>query len=261
VIDGIARAKPWRRRASDLQADTLGRLQTFAFAWFLVPLLFFSFSGSKLPGYILPVLPALALLVGCRLSQLTSKSETSKWAIRMTAGLCLLFALATPLYAWRSGQPSMLFALMIAVLLGVAGIVMLVCSKVTSVLSLAGATLALVVAVLNCWAPKLGEQETAKRLLQLADQRGHSETAIYGLLRDDRSPEFYASGRVVYGQDHEPIMYEGTAPVVAESIARKQALLVLVPLKDVAYFTAQQSVQVDVIGDNGRVAIVAVRAR
>ena len=53
-----------------LEADMVSRLQVFAFAWFLVPLLFFSFSGSKLPGYILPVLPAFALLVGYRLSQL-----------------------------------------------------------------------------------------------------------------------------------------------------------------------------------------------
>ena len=33
-------------------------LLTFSFAWLLVPLVFFSFSGSKLPGYILPAVPA-----------------------------------------------------------------------------------------------------------------------------------------------------------------------------------------------------------
>ena len=72
---------------------------------------------------------------------------------------------------------------------------------------------------------------------------------------------FMPAGRVVYGPDHEPIMYEGTGPVIAESLKRKQALLVFVPLKDVGYFTALQSAQTEVIGDNGRVAIVAVTAR
>jgi 4-amino-4-deoxy-L-arabinose transferase-like glycosyltransferase len=34
----------------------------FAIAWIAVPLVFFSFSGSKLPGYILPAVPATILL-------------------------------------------------------------------------------------------------------------------------------------------------------------------------------------------------------
>jgi 4-amino-4-deoxy-L-arabinose transferase-like glycosyltransferase len=37
-------------------------LGTFAFAWLVVPLVFFSFSGSKLAGYILPALPAALIL-------------------------------------------------------------------------------------------------------------------------------------------------------------------------------------------------------
>ncbi|MBN2370984.1 MAG: glycosyltransferase family 39 protein [Vicinamibacteria bacterium] len=38
-------------------------------AWFLVPLVFFSMAGSKLPGYILPCLPPLALMIGRFLSE------------------------------------------------------------------------------------------------------------------------------------------------------------------------------------------------
>jgi hypothetical protein len=34
-------------------------------SWVLVPVVFFSFSGSKLPGYVLPIFPALALLASC----------------------------------------------------------------------------------------------------------------------------------------------------------------------------------------------------
>ena len=37
-------------------------LRVFAFAWLFVPLVFFSLSGSKLPGYILPSLPAALIL-------------------------------------------------------------------------------------------------------------------------------------------------------------------------------------------------------
>lgn len=263
LIDGIGKASRWRWRANNTRGEAVDKLLVLAFAWFLVPLLFFSFSTSKLPGYILPVLPAIALIVGERLTRLSSNSENGKWAIRVTAALSLLLAVAAPLYAWRSGRPSIQCALIIAVLLGVAGSfgLLSVRRRVASVLLIAGATLGVVVVALHCWAPKPVERQTAKYLLQLADARGYSQTVIYGLQRDDRTPEFYAAGRVAYDSDGEPIMYEGPAPVISESRKRKEALLVFVPLKDVSQLTGLESAHTDVIGNNGRVAMVAVTAR
>lgn len=49
----------WRWRMIIAPVD---RLRLFAFAWLIVPVVFFSLSGSKLPGYILPSLPAAVLL-------------------------------------------------------------------------------------------------------------------------------------------------------------------------------------------------------
>ncbi len=46
----------------------------FAFAWMLVPLVFFSFSGSKLPGYILPSLPPALVLTTLYLSSFIRKT-------------------------------------------------------------------------------------------------------------------------------------------------------------------------------------------
>lgn len=50
---------------SDRQTETRRQdpLNVFLVIWLLVPTLFFSFSQSKLPGYILPALPAGALLI------------------------------------------------------------------------------------------------------------------------------------------------------------------------------------------------------
>lgn len=267
VIDGIVKAKPWRRRANDRPADPpadpVAKLLTFAFAWFLVPLLFFSFSSSKLPGYILPVLPAMALIAGQRLTQLRAGGENRNWAIRITAAASLMIAVGVPLYAWRSGLPSIPWTFMIAILLGVTGSLALFSDRYrdASVLLLAGATIGVAVIVMHGWAPQTLGRETAKHLLKLADQRSYSNTAIYGLQRDDRSPEFYAGNRVVYGPDHEAILYDGTASVIAESLSRKEPLLVFVPLPDVGYFTSLKLAETDVIGDNGRVALVAVKAR
>lgn len=48
-------------------------LRLFAIAWIAVPLLFFSFSGSKLPGYILPAVPPAIILTALFVTQMTEK--------------------------------------------------------------------------------------------------------------------------------------------------------------------------------------------
>ena len=55
IIDGSGH-KP--EMALERQTTRLTDYVSFALVWILLPLIFFSFSSSKLPGYILPVLPA-----------------------------------------------------------------------------------------------------------------------------------------------------------------------------------------------------------
>ncbi len=50
-------------------------LLTFSAVWVIVPLLFFSFSGSKLPGYILPAVPGVILLTSIYVFDLVRKSN------------------------------------------------------------------------------------------------------------------------------------------------------------------------------------------
>jgi 4-amino-4-deoxy-L-arabinose transferase-like glycosyltransferase len=49
-------------------------IEAFAAAWLIVPLVFFSFSGSKLPGYILPAVPGAVLLTSKCVFDLARKS-------------------------------------------------------------------------------------------------------------------------------------------------------------------------------------------
>jgi len=62
----------------------------FAF-WVLLPLLFFSFSRSKLPGYVLPTLPALAALVARNLTLGIQRSlAAARWAAIFVAMLLMV---------------------------------------------------------------------------------------------------------------------------------------------------------------------------
>ncbi|MDQ3801820.1 MAG: glycosyltransferase family 39 protein [Acidobacteriota bacterium] len=65
-------------------------LNTFAFAWLLVPVVFFSLSGSKLPGYVLPVLPAALILTADYVARFVRKSK--RRAIVLQVAAFLMFA-------------------------------------------------------------------------------------------------------------------------------------------------------------------------
>lgn len=59
--------------------ESLSPIVIFGFAWLLVPLVFFSLSGSKLPGYILPAVPGAILLTALYFFGLAEKKV--EWRI------------------------------------------------------------------------------------------------------------------------------------------------------------------------------------
>lgn len=59
----MARLQVWRRQVWQ-QQPRANQLGLFAFHWFSVVFLFFSVSATKLPSYVLPLMPAAAILVG-----------------------------------------------------------------------------------------------------------------------------------------------------------------------------------------------------
>jgi 4-amino-4-deoxy-L-arabinose transferase-like glycosyltransferase len=77
---------------SDASADSNGfDWQRYAIVWSAFIFVFFSLSGSKLPSYILPIFPPLALLIGRRLVDLSDR--TLIWLtlpLVVTTAACLL---------------------------------------------------------------------------------------------------------------------------------------------------------------------------
>jgi 4-amino-4-deoxy-L-arabinose transferase-like glycosyltransferase len=92
------------RKTVSPEPDLEWQFSLFACCWFFVPVVFFSISQSKLPGYILPSIPAGALLLALYLRQQLAEEEN------VAKGLAVLHALlaAAPIV------PSLLIAYIIA---------------------------------------------------------------------------------------------------------------------------------------------------
>ena len=61
----------------------------FLVLWALFPILFFSFSGSKLPGYILPSIPPLTILAADYLNRIRRRG-LSNWLLWSHAAMCAI---------------------------------------------------------------------------------------------------------------------------------------------------------------------------
>ncbi len=94
LIDGVdvsiaewaARRKPLRYLGHSRAGDAFPE---FLVLWAIFPILFFSFSGSKLPGYILPSLPPLTILTGDYLNRIR-KQGISSWLLWSHAAACAI---------------------------------------------------------------------------------------------------------------------------------------------------------------------------
>ncbi|MGA8762375.1 MAG: glycosyltransferase family 39 protein [Candidatus Sulfotelmatobacter sp.] len=84
----------WEERKSpqqencELDSSSGYGLSCYAWCWLIVPLVFFSLSQSKLPGYILPAIPAGAILLVEYLRQVLAEGEVgpvSKWLVVLHA--------------------------------------------------------------------------------------------------------------------------------------------------------------------------------
>jgi len=90
LVDAI---RDWRYSVTEPQGKE--DLRTFLALWFLLPIVFFSLSQSKLPGYILPSIPAGAILLADFI--LRREEEGDKpglWLVLSHATLCAALMVA-----------------------------------------------------------------------------------------------------------------------------------------------------------------------
>lgn len=93
MFDAVARAAVSREAAREPGRQAGFQPKRFLLTWILFVFVFFSASGSKLPSYILPIFPALALLIGEYLTRIRPKVVAAHIVPILFAGIaCLVLA-------------------------------------------------------------------------------------------------------------------------------------------------------------------------
>ena len=213
----------------------------FLLIWMIVPVLFFSASQSKLPGYILPAVPAAALLVAEYLGE--RRVEGKRLSIPFAAahgilcGLLVLAALsaaaiarnhrlAAGTEAYVAAAIAAVFALGIAaVLLSRAGLRLL--SRVTMF-----AVVVSVAAVIRLAAPVIDATQSARPIADSIQAFSHEPVpvAIYHLKRVqeyglefylNRPAQPYESGNIPAGA-HVLVAAEGTQSQIEQLVSGRR---------------------------------------
>ena len=183
LIDGILTSvAEWRLRYSragkPLPTRPGDAFPEFLVLWSLLPVIFFSFSQSKLPGYILPAIPPITILTGDYLFR-RRKPGLNRWILLGHAALCAATTMTVLLLPWfvaHGGQMPPAHAAAAALLAAIgAGLLILIVTKGFGVARLRAVTCAiLVVLVLFLYGagPVFGIPAIAstKRVIHLLDR-------------------------------------------------------------------------------------------
>ena len=181
------------RRVQSLFKEPGLKLRVFLWMWILIPVVFFSFSGSKLPGYVLPIFPAIALMAGLE----ASEGARSVWRICATTALmvtaAVAFAVAAPRQlaigasaAWSIASLGLLAAFAYTIVASKQserrGIVTLTCG------------VALIV-VTTLWqvSPGLARRDSIRDLAEIALQKARPQERLIFYLDNDQGVNFYAT--------------------------------------------------------------------
>lgn len=127
VVAFVESVRVWWAEGKSQPSDLQLQFRIFACLWLILPVVFFSVSRSKLPGYILPAIPAGAvLLADYLLRQFEQETPVSKWLAVLHAIVACTPIVPAVLISFiiadrklPAGRP-MLIAVAAAVLLAVA---------------------------------------------------------------------------------------------------------------------------------------------
>lgn len=267
----LAGAIPWTfyfvpalRRLRDLRGwlSEPGSPMVLAWLWVLVPLIFFSFSQSKLPGYLLPVFPAAAVILGSEVVRVWR--DEPGWLLRaagwLTVLLLLGLAIALPIYLRRleAGGGALLILELLPVLAAMACIGALAAGLCrVFVVGVATTVATLVLATVIVLLPVLSERLSLKTLsLRAAEALEPGERIAFFSMKEF-APVFYAEGRVVCSKGEGTVLNALSTDRLALQLETEQSLIVFTEAKWLP--TIESDPRFDIVSIGSQRDAVAVR--
>jgi 4-amino-4-deoxy-L-arabinose transferase-like glycosyltransferase len=226
--------------------------QVFLWAWAIGLLLFFSKSHSKLPGYIGPMLPALALLIGPAL--LKASTRTARWLLG--SNLLGVFLIAGFAVALRQRQdediPAHLFveyshwvtSAAVCLLIGTLASWWQVHrqQRLHAIVSLAGAGL-VAISLLLCGHNTMQRYYSAHELAQIARQHLQPASVVYSVGAYQQTFPFYLGrttlmvgyqGELAFGIQQAPARFIPTLPAFVQHWQQAPHAIALITPHDYA---------------------------
>jgi 4-amino-4-deoxy-L-arabinose transferase-like glycosyltransferase len=235
--------------------------------WLIGTVLFFSFSWSKLPGYVLPVFPPLAIIIGYEIAKILEgdRSRIAFLGMALTALLLIAIGIAPPVYARQEG----------IVLAGIAAAVIwvpLVGSIASGAMLLAGkvklfligpiiSVLLLVALLLAVFVPRMEDELSSRSLSQAAAAALRPGERIAFYITKEYGPVFYAEGRVACGLRGEDVLNAYDPADIELALKTEGSLVVFARryLKD--DLLKHERIAAEPLMETERVSVMRVRLR
>ena len=185
--------------------DERGELLLLAWVWAIIPIAFFSISKSKLPAYILPSFPPLAILIGWEVERVW-RGEIDIWGkigLGLTALVSAIIGVAFAVFAVKEGVSITGLGFLGLVLPPLIGIGALVAFALQKREAATGATMALtasmILAAVLLLFSHLSYDLSRKELSVAAFQAlKPGESLVYYQKQKEYAPVFYARGRILF---------------------------------------------------------------
>jgi 4-amino-4-deoxy-L-arabinose transferase-like glycosyltransferase len=253
------------RRIKPRSGEPKDTLLTLAWIWLLAPLIFFSISQSKLPSYILPAFPALAIIVGFEIERFWrgERDRLLAAAAWLTALSVIAFAVALPVYLRQEALLGFnldavfyLAPILLAILTAAA----LVMSRRRAMITGVTATvLSLVIGATIILLPHLDDEIGLKRLsLTVAGELRPGEKMTF-YQNKNYAPVFYAAGRAVTSIERGEGLNSFALEEVIKALESEASLIVITTAANQSLFTDNPLFAAEMIAQQGNHRALRVR--
>ncbi len=255
----LARSKPDPNKGA-------WRLRVYCWLWVALPVLFFSFAASKLPGYILPVIPAAALLVALELVDLVDGKGPVASRRACLATPAIVFAMGAAALAYAECRVALPTGTLI-----VAGMGLLASSVALHLLAWRGryrqfilglSTLSAVMVVFGIvWVmPTIAARESMKESSALLLTRLDSREPVVGYFIFPHGLTFYTDARSFYDRRGDPVVCQSPEELI-RMLQGRESIVAVAPPRAVPALRTDARFRAEVLFADAEHAFVRIRRK